>query len=74
MMTSVATIRMSTITDLEIMSFNVDRLMELRFYVPLNTKIGLSADVLSSQSLGIVLKKLNLTQPKKTMQEQNSLN
>jgi len=36
-------------------------------------KIGNFGDVLPSQSLGIVLKKLNLTQQKQTMQEQYSL-
>jgi len=34
----------------------------LGFYVPLQRKIGHFRDVLPSQSLGLVLKKLNLTQ------------
>ena len=40
---------------------------------PTQQKIGHFGDVLPSQSLGIVLKKLNLTQQKQTTQEQNSL-
>ena len=48
-------------------------LTELRYYVALHTKIGHFGDVLTSQSLGLVLKKLNLTQQKQTTQEQNSL-
>jgi len=34
-------------------------LIELRFYVPPGTKIGHFGDVLSSQPLGLVLKKEN---------------
>jgi len=47
---------------------------ELRFYVPLDIKIGHFGDVLPSLSLGVVLKKLNLTQLKQTAQEQNNKN
>jgi len=35
---------------------------EFRFYIPLNTKSDHFGDVLPSQSLGLVQKKLNLTQ------------
>jgi len=48
-------------------------LINLRFYVQLNT-IGHFGDILPSQSLGIVLKKLNLTWEKQTTQEQNGIN
>ena len=40
---------------------------------PTRHKIGHFGNVLPSQSLGILLKKLNLTQHKQTTQEQNSL-
>jgi len=40
---------------------------------PTRHKTGHFGDVLPSQSLGIVLKKLNLTQQKQTTEEQNSL-
>jgi len=50
----------------------MDRLTELRFYVSLNTKIGHFGDVLPSQSLGVVLKKLNLTKQKQTTQIKQS--
>ena len=40
---------------------------------PTRHKTGLFGDVLPSQSLGVILKKLNLTQQKQTTQEQNSL-
>jgi len=48
------------------------RLTELKknFYILLNPHFW---DALPSQSFGIVLKKLNLTQQKQTTQEQNSL-
>jgi len=49
----------------------VDRLIELRFYVPLNIKTGYFLYVLRSQALRLLLKKLNLTQQKQTMQKQN---
>jgi len=39
---------------------------------PTQREIGHFGDILPSQSLGIVLKKLNLTQKKQTTQEQNS--
>jgi len=39
---------------------------ELRFYVPLDTKISHSGDVLLSQSLGLALKKLKLIQQEQT--------
>jgi len=42
------------------------QLIELRFYISLGTKISHFEDALPSQSLGIVLKKLNLTQQKHT--------
>jgi len=45
----------------------VNGLTELRFYIPCNTK----QVILPSQSLGLVLKKLNLTQQKQTTQEHN---
>jgi len=45
--------------------------IELTFYVPSDTKIGHFGEVLPSQSLGIVLKKLNLTQQKQTKQHKN---
>jgi len=41
---------------------------------PTRHNIGHFRDVLPSQSFGIVLKKLNLTQQKQTTEEQNSLN
>jgi len=41
---------------------------------PTQHKIGHFGDVLPSQSLGVVLKKLNLTQQKQITQEQNCLN
>jgi len=47
----------------------VDSSVELRFHVPLDTKKF--GDVLPSQSLGLVLKKLNLTEQKQTTPEQN---
>jgi len=47
------------------------RLIELRFYVPLDTRTGHFGNALSSQSLGVVLKKLNLTRFQQTTQEQN---
>ena len=52
-----------------------DWLTELRFYIPLHTKIGHFVDVLLSQSLGMILKKLHLTvtKLKQTTQEQNRL-
>jgi len=40
---------------------------------PTRHKMGHFGNVLPSQSLGIVLKKLNQTQQKQTTQEQNSL-
>ena len=46
--------------------------MEPRPYIRLDTKRHFG-DVLPIQSLGTVLKKLNLTQQKQTAQEQNSL-
>jgi len=42
-------------------------LLELRFYISLNTKIGHFVHGLPGQSLGIVLKKRNLTQLKETL-------
>jgi len=48
----------------------IDWVMVLR---PTRHKIGHFGDVLPSQSVGVVLKKLNLTQLKQTTQEQNSL-
>jgi len=41
-------------------------LTEIRFYVPFDAKIGHFGDVLSRQLLGIVLKKLNIAERKKT--------
>jgi len=38
---------------------------------PTQHKIGHSGNILPSQSLGVVLKKLNLAQQKQTTQEQN---
>jgi len=40
---------------------------------PTRHKIGHFGDVFPSQSLGVVLKKLDLIQQKQTTQEQNSL-
>jgi len=40
---------------------------------PTPHKIGHFGDVLPSQSLGVVLKKLNITQQKQMTQEQNTL-
>jgi len=48
------------------------RLIELRFYVPVNIKTGNFGDILFSQYLGIVLTKQNLTQQKQMTQEQKS--
>jgi len=48
-----------------------DRIKILR---PTRHKIGQFGDVLPSQSLGLVLKKLNLTLEKQTIQEQNGIN
>ena len=45
----------------------------LEVLCPTRHKIGHFGDVLPSQSLGVVLKKLNLTQQKQITQEQNSL-
>jgi len=45
--------------------------IELRFYVPLD-KTDHFGDVLPRQSLGVVLKKLDLIQQKQTAQEQKS--
>jgi len=50
--------------------YKIDRVKVIR---PTQHKIGNFRDVLPSQSLGIVLKKLNVTQWKQTTQEQNSL-
>jgi len=47
--------------------------IESRFYIPFDTKIGHFGYVLPRQTLGIVLKKLDLTHCKQTKQEQNSL-
>jgi len=41
------------------------------FYIPLDTK---QVILEMSQSIGLVLKKLNLTQRKQTIQEQNNKN
>ena len=38
------------------------RLIEIRFYAPLDTKTGHFGAILPSESLGIVLKKLNLNE------------
>jgi len=43
-------------------------LIELRFYVPLTGHFG---DILPSQSLGVLLKKLNVTQQKQTTRTKN---
>jgi len=40
---------------------------------PLDTTEVISKLILPSQSLGVVLKKLNITQQKQTTQERNSL-
>jgi len=48
-----------------------NHVIELKFYVQPLYKIGHFGDVLPSQSLGLVLKKLNLTQQKQTTREQN---
>jgi len=48
-------------------------MIELRFNVLLDKNTGPFGDVLPSQSLGVVLKKLNLTQQKQTTQEPNGL-
>jgi len=45
----------------------------LEVLCPTRHKIGHFGDVLPSQSLGVILKKLNLTQQKQITQEQNSL-
>jgi len=42
------------------------RLIEIRFYIQLDTKTGQFGDVIPSQSLKLVLKKLNLIQQKQT--------
>ena len=41
-------------------------------WVPVNIKTGHLEDVLPSQSLGLVMKKLNLTEEKQRTQKQNS--
>jgi len=51
----------------------VDCLIELRFYVPLDIKWVISETFFPSRSLGIVLKKLNLTQQNQTTPEQNNI-
>ena len=48
----------------------IDRVKVL--HVPTPHDVGHFGDVLPSQSLGAVLKKLNLTRQKQTTQEQNS--
>ena len=46
----------------------IDWLIELRLRVPHGHKIGHFGDVLPNQSLGTILKKLNLTKPKAHIQ------
>ena len=48
-----------------------NHVIELKFYAQPLHKIGHFGDVLPSQSLGLVLKKLNPTQQKQTTREQN---
>jgi len=48
-------------------------LIELWVLRLIRHKIGHIRDILPSQSLGVVLKKLNLTEQKQTTQEQNNL-
>ena len=55
------------------MTLKLEAELHLTFTTATRHKIGHFGDVLPSQSLGIVLKKLNLTQQKQTTQQQNSL-